>query len=91
MDDIQRKISLKSIFENFKIKKESSKDEAFNNIENAKKEWEDAKNIFENVSQPDLVDYAIYKVEAAEQKYIYLLKQYKDNNFNWHYKLLNKL
>jgi uncharacterized protein (DUF111 family) len=82
MDDIQRKISLKSIFENFKIKKESSKDEAFNNIENAKKEWEDAKNIFENVSQPDLVDYAIYKVEAAEQKYIYLLKQYKDNNFN---------
>ncbi len=82
MDDIQRKISLKSIFENFKIKKESLKDEAFNNIENAKKEWEDAKNIFENVSQPDLVDYAIYKVEAAEQKYIYLLKQYKDNNFN---------
>ena len=78
MDDVQRKISLKSIFENFKIKKESSKDE-------------DAKNIFENVSQPDLVDYAIYKVEAAEQKYIYLLKQYKDNNFNWHYKLLNKL
>lgn len=83
MNDIQkRKISLKSIFENFNIKKESSKDEAFTNIENAKKEWEDAKNIFENVSQPDLVDYAIYKVEAAEQKYIYLLKQYKNNNFN---------
>ena len=52
----------------------------FINIENAKKEWEDAKNIFENVSQPDLVDYAIYKVEAAEQKYIYLLKQYKSNS-----------
>ena len=83
MNDIQkRKISLKSIFENFNIKKESSKDEAFTNIENAKKEWEDAKNIFENVSQPDLVDYAIFKVEAAEQKYIYLLKQYKNNNFN---------
>jgi hypothetical protein len=81
MNDIQkRKISLKSIFEN--IKKDSSKDEAFTNIENAKKEWEDAKNIFENVSQPDLVDYAIFKVEAAEQKYIYLLKQYKNNNFN---------
>ena len=83
MNDIQkRKISLKSIFENFYIKKDSSKDEAFTNIENAKKEWEDAKNIFENVSQPDLVDYAIFKVEAAEQKYIYLLKQYKNNNFN---------
>lgn len=84
MNDIQRKrISFKNIFKNFQIKKSTSfKDEAFTNIENAKKEWEDAKNIFENVSQPDLVDYAIYKVEAAEQKYIYLLKQYKYNNFN---------
>ncbi|HKM01717.1 MAG: YaaL family protein [Tissierellia bacterium] len=83
MNGIQRKISLKSIFENFKInKRSSSKDEMFTNIESAKKEWEDAKNIFENVSQPDLVDYAIYKVEAAEQKYVYLLKQYKSNNFN---------
>lgn len=84
MNDIQRKkISLKNIFENFQIKKNnSSKDEAFENIENAKKEWQDAKNIFENVSEPDLVDYAIFKVEAAEQKYIYLLKQYKSNNFN---------
>ena len=63
------------------VKSSSSKDEMFTNIESAKKEWEDAKNIFENVSQPDLVDYAIYKVEAAEQKYVYLLKQYKSNNF----------
>ena len=79
MNDIQRKVSIKSILESFKSKKHSEKDEMFINIENAKKEWEDAKNIFENVSQPDLVDYAIYKVEAAEQKYIYLLKQYKSN------------
>jgi hypothetical protein len=55
-------------------------DDEFINIENAKKEWEDAKNIFENVSHPDLVDYAIYRVEAAEQKYVYLLKQYRNNN-----------
>ncbi|HNZ82934.1 MAG TPA: DUF2508 family protein [Sedimentibacter sp.] len=79
MNDIQRKISIRSIIENFISKKHSEKDEMFLNIENAKKEWEDAKNIFENVSQPDLVDYAIYKVEAAEQKYIYLLKQYKSS------------
>lgn len=83
MNDIQKKITFRNIFEIFKIQKRSSyKDEAFTNIESAKKEWEDAKNIFENVSQPDLVDYAIYKIEAAEQKYIYLLKQYKNNNFN---------
>ncbi len=80
MNDIQRKVSIKSILENFKTKNKSADDEMFINIENAKKEWEDAKNIFENVSQPVLVDYAIYKVEAAEQKYIYLLKQFKSNN-----------
>ncbi|HBC31485.1 MAG TPA: DUF2508 domain-containing protein [Clostridiales bacterium] len=80
MNDIQKKVSIKNILENFKQKNKPEDDEMFINIENAKKEWEDAKNIFENVSQPDLVDYAIYKVEAAEQKYIYLLKQYKSNS-----------
>jgi hypothetical protein len=80
MNDTQKKVSIKSILETFKSKNKPGDDEIFLNIENAKKEWEDAKNIFENVSQPDLVDYAIYKVEAAEQKYIYLLKQYKSNN-----------
>ncbi|HAS91438.1 MAG TPA: YaaL family protein [Sedimentibacter sp.] len=79
MNDVQRKISIKSIIESFK-KNKSADEEMFKNIENAKREWEDAKNIFENVSHPDLVDYAIYKVEAAEQKYIYLLKQFKSNN-----------
>ena len=80
MNDTQKKVSIKNILENFKQKNKPEYDEMFINIENAKKEWEDAKNIFENVSQPDLVDYAIYKVEAAEQKYIYLLKQYKSNS-----------
>lgn len=79
MNDVQRKISIKSIIESFK-KNKSADEEMFKSIENAKREWEDAKNIFENVSHPDLVDYAIYKVEAAEQKYIYLLKQFKSNN-----------
>ncbi|NLJ57743.1 MAG: YaaL family protein [Tissierellia bacterium] len=82
MNGIQSKISIKNIIRNFKVKRETEKDEMYINIENAKKEWEDAKNIFENVTQPDLVDYAIYKVEAAEQKYIYLLKQYRKKNLN---------
>mgnify|MGYP000554021960 CR=1 FL=1 len=80
MDSIRNKFSLKSILQNFTIKQDIEKDEMFINIEKAKKEWEDAKNIFENVSHPDLVDYAIYKIEAAEQKYIYLLKQYRNGN-----------
>jgi hypothetical protein len=31
----------------------------------------------DSVTDPDLVDHAIYSMEAAEKKYIYLLKQAK--------------
>lgn len=78
-----KELKFKNIFEIFKQpQKSEDKNDIYINIENAKREWEDAKNIFENVSQPDLVDYAIYKVEAAEQKYIYLLRQIKNGNTN---------
>ena len=50
MNDIQKKSALKNILENLKLKRKSLGDDEFINIENAKKEWEDAKNIFENVS-----------------------------------------
>lgn len=78
-----KEFNLKNIFEIFKQpKKENVNNDLYINIENAKREWEDAKNIFENVSQPDLVDFAIYKVEAAERKYVYLLRQIKNENTN---------
>lgn len=38
-------------------------------------QWQAAQNYFENVSDPDLVDYAIYDLEAARRRYIYMLKQ----------------
>jgi hypothetical protein len=78
-----KELKFKNILEIFKQpQKSEEKKDIYINIENAKREWEDAKNIFENVSQPDLVDYAIYKVEAAEKKYIYLLRQIKNGNTN---------
>jgi protein subunit release factor A len=78
-----KEMKFKNILEIFKKpQKAEEKKDIYINIENAKREWEDAKNIFENVSQPDLVDYAIYKVEAAEKKYIYLLRQIKNGNTN---------
>lgn len=43
-------------------------------VEKAHKEWLEAKNYFQFVSNPDLVDHAIYAIEAAEKKYMYLLK-----------------
>lgn len=49
----------------------------FTQIEQAKLEWKQAANYFDNVSDPELVDYAILLREAAERKYMYLLKQAK--------------
>lgn len=43
-------------------------------VNKAKEEWLDAKYFFEEVTDPDLVDHAIYRIESAEKKYIYLLK-----------------
>lgn len=84
MDKVKKEFKLKRFVDTFKIQRETydNKNDLYINLENAKKEWEEAKNIFENVSEPDLVDYAIYNVEAAEQKYVYLLKQIKSEKLN---------
>lgn len=44
-------------------------------VERARQEWEQAKALFNEVADPELVDHAIYAMEAAERKYIYLLKK----------------
>lgn len=44
-------------------------------IEEARREWLRAGSYFENVTDPDLIDHAIYSVRAAEKKYMYLLKR----------------
>lgn len=83
MNSINKDLKLKRIFDSFKNQKVANdKNDLYINLENAKKEWEEAKNIFENVSEPDLVDYAIYNVEAAERKYVYLLRQIKNEELN---------
>ncbi len=43
----------------------------------AKEDWQDSQNYFENVSNPDLVDLAIHRMEAAKIFYMYLLKEAK--------------
>lgn len=44
------------------------------NIRSAHEEWRNAEKYFENVTDPDLIDYAIYRIEAAKTRYTYLLK-----------------
>lgn len=43
----------------------------------AYEEWQSAENFFHSISDPDLIDHAIYKLEASKARYVYLLKQAK--------------
>lgn len=44
-------------------------------LELAWREWKHARIYFNNVTDPDLIDYAIFYMGASEKKYIYLLKR----------------
>jgi len=37
--------------------------------------WQAAENYFQNVDDPDLIDFAIYDMEAAKKKYVYMLRK----------------
>jgi len=49
-------------------------------IEEAKRDWQAAKNYFNAVTEPDLIDHAIYAMEAAEKRYVYLLRRAREEN-----------
>ena len=46
-------------------------------IQKAKDDWIESQNYFDNVSDPDLIDLAIHRMEAAEIFYMYLIKEAK--------------
>ncbi len=49
-------------------------------VEKARREWLAAKSYFDAVTDVGLVDYAIHLVEAAERKYMYLLRLARDGD-----------
>ena len=55
-------------------------------VNKAHNEWRSAEQFFENVTDPDLIDHAIYKVEAAKSRYRYLLRKAKEEGIrgNFH-------
>ncbi|MPM54427.1 hypothetical protein SDC9_101205 [bioreactor metagenome] len=44
-------------------------------VEQARREWLAAQSYYDAVTDKDLVDHAVYLMQAAEKKYMYLLKQ----------------
>jgi len=59
--------------------KDNGEEELIRDIRSAQLEWENAELYFQNATESDLIDYAIYRIEAAKIKYTYLLKQAKKN------------
>jgi len=47
-------------------------------LEGAKQEWKDADNYFNEVTDPDLIEYATYLIETTRRKYVYLIKKAKE-------------
>ncbi|MBS4024640.1 MAG: YaaL family protein [Clostridia bacterium] len=51
------------------------KDELMGNILRAKDEWEYANRYFQEAIDPEIIDIAIFQLDAAERKYMYILEQ----------------
>lgn len=47
-------------------------------IERARQEWLAAITLFDNVCEKDLIDYAIFNLNAAERRYVFLLKEARE-------------
>ncbi|RKD26936.1 Protein of unknown function [Caminicella sporogenes DSM 14501] len=75
-NDNNRLISvLNNIYEKLLYGEVKTEDEEIlDSIKLAHEEWKNAEKYFENVTDPDLIDHAIYRMEAARIRYTYLLK-----------------
>ncbi|MCR8745920.1 YaaL family protein [Romboutsia lituseburensis] len=60
------------------INKEKDKQKLIKEINRAKLDVETAEHFFQIVSDPELVDVAIYELEAKKSRYRYLIKVAKD-------------
>ena len=60
----------------FNKRKQDDFDRHAEDVRKALSEWQEAKRYFENVSDPDLVEYAVYQVEAARRRYVLMLRRY---------------
>ena len=60
------------------IREQDENQEFINMVSRARQEMLDAECYFDSVTESELVDHAIYKMEAARSHYVYLLKLAKD-------------
>lgn len=46
-------------------------------------EWHAAESYFNSISDPDLIEYALYELEAAKRKYEYLMRKLRNGDAAW--------
>jgi hypothetical protein len=63
------------LMENEREKNHSAEMSLPESIEQARREWQDAQDYYNTVTDKDLIDHAAYMIQAAEKKYIYLMKR----------------
>ncbi len=51
-------------------------------LKQAEEEWKEKEEFFNTVTEPDLIDYAIYDMEASKKKYTYFLKKIKEKDIS---------
>lgn len=59
------------------IGKNKDRNQLIDDIRLAHSQWKAKEIYFQEVTDPDLVDYAIFELEASKLKYVYLLKKMK--------------
>ena len=64
-----------------KHNEKTEKEKTLESLKKAQEEWKHKEKYFQSVTEPDLVDHAIYELEASRIKYIYLLKKIKENKY----------
>jgi hypothetical protein len=64
----------------FKASEKTEEEKILESLKEAHKDWKNKETYFQSVTDPDLVDHAIYELEASKIKYIYLLKKVKETN-----------
>ncbi len=63
-----------------KFRKKSHREEVIDSLKRAQEEMKAKEKYFDHATDPDLVDFAIYDMEASKRKYSYLLKKIKNEN-----------
>ncbi|CAM3019221.1 DUF2508 domain-containing protein [Hathewaya histolytica] len=82
---MDKKDVLDVLFE--KVKYSNEQMDIIYSLEEAREEWHSASRFFQYVSEPDLVDYAIHREDAAKSKFMYYLSKARDKGIevNWVY------